>query len=121
MPTTSLIIGQDARFPLFAKGSDGTPRPAAFSVKSSDYSIGYVAVTGGNTVYAVSKAVGSFTATVTGHSQDGTALPPLVMSFDVIPVPVPQADHFEVGSLVVEDWAITRPDDPGTDTVTGTL
>lgn len=116
-----MILGQDAKFPIFSKGSDGVSRPAAFSVKSSNYAVGYVALQGTNTVYAVSKAVGSFDATITGHSQDGTPLPPVVVNFTVTPVPVPQAEHFEAGTPAVENWALGRPDDPGTDTVTGSL
>ncbi len=125
--STSLILGQHALFFLTSNGSDETERPSLFSAKVSDYSKGYVALVSGNAlgnvgVYVGGKALGSFDLTITGHSQDGTPMTSLTRSYTVIPVPVPQATHFDAtDDAVLNNNGITDAPDPGTDTVTGSL
>lgn len=71
----------------------------------SPYSVAYVANASG-TLHVVAKTVGAVTLTISGHSQDGTP---------------PQATHFVLGSWTVKNQDITTPDDPGVDTVNGTV
>lgn len=119
---TTLDITQRAKFPFYSKGSDGAARPCGYSVKTSDYSVAYAAVDGSGWIHIVPKTIGTVTVTISGHSQDGTAMTPLSLDFSVTPVPVPQADHFEIGTIeVMGPLAPQSPADPGTDTVTGTL
>lgn len=117
---TEFLINQQAKFSLAAKDADGIDRPAGFSVTTSDYSIAYVAIDGSNWIHVVPKAPGSVTVTVTGHSQDGTAMTPLTLEFTIDPLPTPQATHFEAGEPVLDSLIIVPPD-PGTDTATGNL
>jgi hypothetical protein len=117
---TSMTLGQEAVFALAAKDNTDVDRPVSFSITVTNYAAIYVQVAG-NTVHVVSKGVGTGNAVISGHSQDGTALPDLTMEFTVGPVPIPQATHFVAGSVTVKNSDITTPADPGTDTVTGTL
>lgn len=80
--------------------SNGSPRPLSALAASIDrYDIAYVAADPGHTptgYYVVARAtlpVGTTTINVTwtGKSQDGTVLPPLVESYDLVgPTPPPQ-------------------------------
>ncbi len=120
MPTTTLTTSQAAFFDLSAAGADESPRPAGFSAAVSDYAKGYVALLGLNRLYFVSKGIpGVNSITISGHSQDGTALPDRIIDFNVTSPPVPQATHFVIGDISVVNQDITTPGDPGTDTVTG--
>lgn len=117
---TTLLINQQAKFQIAAKGVDGTDRPAGFSATISNYAVAYVAIDGAGWLHAVPKTTGAVTVTITGHSQDGTEMTPLSLDFQINPLPVPQADHFEASAPVLDSLIIV-PADPGTDTVTGNL
>lgn len=120
MPATSLLPSQAARFNLGAQDNSGTGRPASFSVKVADYSLGYVFAQG-NQIYFVPKALGSTSITVSGTANDGTALPPLSFDFVTAMAPPPEATHFTADGIQVLNQDITTPADPGSDTVTGSL
>jgi len=120
MPTTNLLTTQEAIFTVSA--DDGTTsRPAGFSAQVSPYANAYVALVGGNTLHLVPKQPGASTVTINGHSQDGTPLPPVSLSFNASLPPVPQATEFVLSTPSVSNQNITTPGDPGTDTVTGTV
>lgn len=121
MPTTTLTTIQEAFFDLSAAGSDETPRPAGFSAVVSDYSKGYIALVGTRLHFVSKGTAGANSVTISGHSQDGTALPDKVVDFNVTDPPVPQATHFVIGDISVADQNITTPGDPGTNTVTGSV
>lgn len=118
--STSLLPNQAARFNLGAADNDGVGRPASFSVKVANYSLGYVFAQG-NQIYFVPKGLGSTSITVSGTAHDGTALTPLSFDFVTSEAPVPQATHFTSDTIQILNQDITTPQDPGSDTVTGTL
>lgn len=72
-------------------------------------------------LHCVPKKAGTVSITVSGHSADGTPLPSLTFDFTISNPPVPQADHFVLGSPTVKGQDTTTPADPGTDTVVGTV
>lgn len=118
---TTLLTTQEAIFDISAAQTDGISRAAAFSATVSDYSTAYVALVGANHIHCVSKKAGTVTVTVSGHSQDGTALPPITKDFTFNTPPSPQADHFITTDPSVRNTDTITPQDPGTDTVTGTV
>ena len=118
-----MTTGQEAVFDLSA-ADDLTPpvqRPAGFSAQVDNYPVAYIALQGGNHLHVVAKTVGTVNVTINGHSDDGTALPPLSLQFVISAPPVPQATHFVATTPAVKGTDITTPADPGTDTVTGTV
>ena len=121
MPAIALILGQEAVLSsIGAQDDSGNPQPAAFSAQIAPYSAAYVANAGG-TLHVVAKTTGSATLTISGHSQDGTALPPQAQDFTITTPPPPQATQFILGSWTVKSKDITTPLDPGVDTVNGTV
>ena len=102
MPAISLILGQEAVLSsIGAQDDSGNPQPAAFSAQIAPYSAAYVANAGG-TLHVVAKTTGSATLTISGHSQDGTALPPQAQDFTITTPPPPQATQFVLGSWTVK-------------------
>jgi hypothetical protein len=121
MSSIALQTSQEAVLSsIGAQDDSGNPLPAAFSAQIAPYSVAYVANDGG-VLHVVAKTVGTATLTISGHSQNGTALPNQTQDFTVSAPPVPQATHFVIGSWTVKGDDITTPLDPGTDTVNGTV
>src|SRR5271157_229957 len=116
----SLLVNQTDWFTVGAQGAGGESEPAGYSVQVSDYATAYVAPAPNfaNRVYVVPKKAGSVTVTVSGHSADGTALPPITRSYEFDPLPLPQATQFVLGADS-SDNINQAPADPGTDTITG--
>jgi hypothetical protein len=118
---TTLLTNQEAVFNVQAFDDSNAAKPAGFSAKVSGYPGAYVAIVGSNNIHFVAVNPGTYTVTVTGHSQDGTALPTLTLDFTVNTPPVPQATHLVLSDPVVGNKSIVTPADPGTDTVTGNV
>jgi len=117
MPSISLLVGQCASFPLASKGSDGALRPSAAVLKTSNYTVGCVNIDSGKLVGIRGKTVGTFDVTITGKSANQTDMTPITINCTVSVPPPPQADHFEMGDVFIDDGYL-KPPDPGTDTVT---
>ncbi len=119
---TNLIAGQVAFFDILGAQDDGgVNRPATFAVKVADYTLGYVALSGGTRVYFVPKLVGATSITISSKNQSGGSLPDITMDFTTADLPSPQATHLVLSGLTVAAADITTPIDPGNDTVTGSL
>ncbi len=106
-------------FPLLSKGSDGVARPCSFVLHTTDYAVGCVNFDS-NGVEVRGLTVGTLDVNITGHSQNGTPMTPLTLNFEVTIPPPPQADHFEIGDLFIND-GFAKPANPGTDSVNGNL
>ncbi len=120
MVTTSLLPNQVGRFVLGAVDGDGVARPATFSVKVADYSLGYVFAQGSQ-IYFVPKANGTTTILISGAAADSSPLPNITMEFVTAVPPPPHAANFTTSTVEILNHDITTPGDPGSDTVTGSL
>lgn len=118
---TTLLTNQEATFNVGATDDLNNAKPAAFTAQVSGYPGAYVALVGSNQLHFVAKVAGTFTVTITGHSQDGTALPTLTLDFTVNVPPVPQATKLTVTDPIVSNQSIVTPADPGNSTVTGNV
>lgn len=114
---TPLSVGQEATFNVGA--TDGTNPRAANLVAQLDTfgTVGYIALVTPTEVHFVALGAGTGVVTITGHSQDGTALTPITKEFTVGATPVTQANTITASEPVVKNQDITTPPNPGSDTI----